>query len=121
MFFGFSRFARGFFFHEKLDFFCVAVTVEKEGVGALSVASRAADFLIVLLEAFRQIVVDDEADVGFVDAHAEGDGRDHDADLVAEKPLLILGAGFVGKAGVIREHGKSPARELGGHRVDEVS
>ena len=38
----------------------------------------------------------DEADVGFVDPHAEGDGRDHDDTILIEKSsqgLFALGGG----------------------------
>jgi hypothetical protein len=45
--------------------------------------------------------MDDEADVGFVDAHAEGDGGADDLDLVAQEKLLVLRALPGGEAGVI--------------------
>ena len=44
-----------------------------------AVAAGAADLLAVALEALGQVVVVDVADVGLVDAHAEGDGGDDDA------------------------------------------
>ena len=44
----------------------------------LAVAAGAADLLRVRLEALRQVVVVDVADVGLVDPHAEGDRRDDD-------------------------------------------
>ena len=43
-----------------------------------AVASGAADLLRVALQALGQVVVVDVADVGLVDAHAEGDRRDDD-------------------------------------------
>ena len=46
--------------------------------------------------------MDDPADVGFVDAHAEGDRGADDARVVAEKHFLIAGAFLGGETGVIR-------------------
>ena len=47
--------------------------------------------------------MDDETDVGLVDAHAEGDGRDDHLDVLHEEAVLVLGAGFRVQAGVIGE------------------
>ena len=47
----------------------------------LAVASGAAGFLVIGFEAAGHLVVDDEADVGLVDAHAERVGRHHHAPL----------------------------------------
>ena len=52
--------------------------VEQDGAGGLAVASGAADLLVVGLDGAGERGVDDGADVGFVDAHAEGDGGDDD-------------------------------------------
>ncbi len=52
-------------------------------VGRQSVAAGAADLLDVGLEVARRVVVDDGADVGLVDAHAERHRRHHDAQLAA--------------------------------------
>ena len=46
-----------------------------------AVATGAAGFLEEVFEGFGEIVVIDGADVGFIDAHAEGDGSDHDGAL----------------------------------------
>ena len=54
----------------------------------LAVASGAADLLRVRLEALRQVVVVDVADVGLVDPHPERDRRDHDPLRRARPPLL---------------------------------
>ena len=47
--------------------------------------------------------MDDEADVGLVDAHAEGDGRDDHLDVLHEETVLVLGAGLRVQAGVVGE------------------
>ena len=46
--------------------------------GGLAVAAGTADFLGVVFEGLGEVVVDDAADVGLVDAHAEGDGGGDD-------------------------------------------
>ena len=53
-----------------------------------AVAAGAADLLVVGLQAARQRRVDDGADVRLVDAHAEGDRRDHHLDAARQELLL---------------------------------
>jgi hypothetical protein len=53
---------------------------EKNALGREPVTPGAAGFLIVALDVLRQIVVDDETDVGLVDAHAESHGGADDLD-----------------------------------------
>ena len=79
-----------------------------------AVASGAAGFLVVALDVFGQIVMDDEADIGFVDAHAEGDGGADDADFVAQEKFLVLGALAAGQSGVVRAGGNAVFVELVG-------
>ena len=84
-------FAAGRFFLDEprlLDH--VAGAEEQHAFAGQAVAAGAAGFLVIALDVLRQIVVDDEADVGLVDAHAEGDGRADDAHLVAQEKLLVL-------------------------------
>ena len=61
----------------------VLAAVEEEGVGALAVPPCPADLLVEGFRAVRHVQVHDEADVGPVDAHAEGDGGHHDDGLAA--------------------------------------
>ena len=67
----------------------VAGAEEQQAFARQAVAARAAGFLVITFDVFRQVVVDDEADVRFVDAHAEGDGRADDAHFVAQKQFLV--------------------------------
>ncbi len=69
--------------------------------GRFAVASGAAGFLVIGFEALRQIEVGDKAHVGFVDAHAEGDGGDHDDAVLAQEALLMALAHVGAQAGVI--------------------
>ena len=67
----------------------VGGVVEHQAAGRLAVAAGAARLLVIRLQAAGDVVVDDEADVGLVDAHAEG-VRGHD-DLAASFHEVILG------------------------------
>ena len=70
----------------------VGQAIGHPGAGGLAVAPGAAGFLIIGLDALRQIEMRHEAHVRLVDAHAERDGGDdHDAVLVDEA-ILVSGA-----------------------------
>ena len=97
------------FFVNELRLLHHVAGAEKQNTFARqTVAARAAGFLIIAFDVFRQIVVDDEADVRLVDAHAERDGRADHAHVVAQKKFLMLAAFLRREAGVIR---------LGAHAV----
>jgi hypothetical protein len=73
------------------------------GHGRLPVTPRTAGFLVVGFDALRQIQVGDEAYVGFVDAHAERDRRDHNDAVVDEETPLVLGTRSRGKTCMVRQ------------------
>ena len=62
--------------------------VHQHGPRRLAVAAGSADLLVVPLERSGQRGVDHGADVGLVDAHPEGDGRDDDLELAREEARL---------------------------------
>ena len=67
----------------------VAGGVEQKALGRRSVASGAPGLLVVVLQAARDVVVDDVVDVRLVDAHAEGVRGDHHAGAVVEEVILV--------------------------------
>ena len=78
--------------------------IEQHAVRRLAVAAGAAGLLVVGLERAREVVVDDEAQVGLVDAEAEGVGRDHQlgaAGLAAHERVLHARALGRGQPAVI--------------------
>src|SRR5207253_10868392 len=75
---------------------------EQKTFARQAVAPRAARLLIVALDVLRQVVVHDEADIRFVDAHAKSDGCANDANLVPQEQFLICGARFRIETSVIR-------------------
>jgi hypothetical protein len=64
--------------------------VEEHATGRLAVAAGTSALLVVGRQRPRHVVVDDEADVGLVDSHAESVGRHHRADLSRHEPFLML-------------------------------
>src|SRR3954453_837592 len=68
----------------------VGSVVEQRACGGLAVASCAAALLVVRFERSRELVMQNEADVRFVDAHAESTGRDHYAHISAHESILIM-------------------------------
>ncbi len=79
----------------------VGAAVEQHAAGGLAVAPGAARLLGVALQRFRHIVVGDEADVGLVYAHAEGNGGDDDAGAVEHEALLHRAALVAVQPGVV--------------------
>ena len=78
-----------------------------------AVAAGTADLLRVRLEALRQVEVVDVADVGLVDAHAEGDRGDDDVAAGRRPPLLHLDPVLGAHAGVVRARRQARRREEG--------
>ena len=77
------------------------------GPGRQAVASGAAEFLVVGFDVAGQVGVGDVAHVGLVDAHAEGDGGDHDHAVPGHEGILIgLALGLV-HAGVVGQGGNA--------------
>jgi hypothetical protein len=91
----------------------VGVAVEQDCARGQAIAAGATDFLVEGFDAGGQRGVHDRADVGFVDAHSEGDGGDDNFELAGLEGLLdaLADAGF--EAGVICGGGKV-AMQFGG-------
>ena len=83
--------------------------------GGQAVTPSAPGLLVVPLDGLGKIEVGDEANVGFVDAHAERDGGDDDEPVLAEETRLVVRPHAVVEAGVVRD-GWDPVvvEELGG-------
>ena len=81
----------------------VVEAVAQPAGGRLPVASGAAAFLVEVFDALRHVEVGDEAYVGLVDAHAEGDGGHDDEAFFAGEAVLVFVALGHGEAGVIRQ------------------
>ncbi len=96
----------------------IAQAIAQPGFGRVAVATGTAGLLVITFNGFRQVEVGDEADIGLVDAHAEGDRRDHDDAVLAQKAALIVGTGRSGHAGVI---GQCPETGFGQCLGDAVN
>ena len=82
----------------------------------IPVAARASDLLVIRLQAPRQRSVDDRADIGLIDSHAEGDGRDHDFDLAGQE-LFLDPFPMVGIEARVICRRRNPRSELRGQAV----
>ncbi|CUJ50421.1 Uncharacterised protein [Achromobacter sp. 2789STDY5608628] len=93
----------------------VLQAIGQPGGGGQAVAAGAAGFLVVALDRLGQVDVGHEAHVGLVDAHAEGDGGDHDHAVLAQEARLVGGPHLGAEPGVVR-HGVDAlvAEEFGG-------
>ena len=91
------------------------------GVGRQAVAAGAAGLLVIGLEALGRVEMGDEAHVGLVDAHAEGDGRDHDHAFLLEEAVLVALARRGVEAGVIGQRDAALAAEPRRHLLDAAA
>ncbi len=79
----------------------IAAGIEQHALGFQAVAAGPARFLLVMLDRLGHGGVQDEADVGAVDAHAESDGG-HDQVAFLLRRTLLARPAFLGRqAGVI--------------------
>ena len=88
---------------------------EEDAVRRLPVPPGPAGLLVIGLQAFGHVVVDHVADVGLVNAHAEGVGGHHHRLAVKLEVLLVLPALVLGQAGVVPGGGDALAAEKGAH------
>jgi hypothetical protein len=70
----------------------VCQPVGHPGVGGRGVAASPPGFLVIPLDALGQVEMGHKAYVRLVDAHAEGDGRDHHQTVFTLKARLMLRA-----------------------------
>ena len=115
------RVGRGGVIDEAAQLARVRQAVKHERIRRQAVAARAAGLLIIGLDVFGNAHVRDEADVGFVDAHAEGDRGHHDDAFFAEKPLLVAGTVGAIHAGVVSQRREAFPLQPGGGFVDHLA
>ena len=80
----------------------VARAEQKQTIRWKAIAPGASGFLIVALDVFWQVMMDDPADVGFVYAHAKGNRCTNDPSFIPEKKVLVFGAHGSIQARVVR-------------------
>ena len=91
----------------------VVEAVEGEGVGREPVPAGPADLLVVALDPGRHVGMDDEAEVGLVDAHPEGDRRDHDHAVLLQERVLPAAAERGVETGMVGQRMMAPGRQAG--------
>ncbi len=102
-----------FVLHEFLELLQVLRRIEGETDALTAIAAGATRLLIIALEALGNVVVDDEAHIGLVDTHTEGDGGHDDVDVLLEEVILRLRT-FIGlQSGVVRRGLEAVELQLG--------
>ena len=99
----------------------VGIIEEQLASGSLAIASGTSGFLVVSLDAAGDFVMDHEAHIRAVDAHAKGVGGDRNVGLAANELFLRLFAFLVAHATVIGDAFESPAGDGFGNRLDLFS
>ncbi len=99
----------------------VVQAVRHPGRGRQTVAARPAGLLVVPLDRLGQVQVGDEAYVRLVDAHAEGDGRDHHQTVLAQEPGLVRRARGRVQARVVRHRRDAVGVEELGRALHRVA
>ena len=82
----------GLLLHEFLQFLNVLVTVKRQAVTFAAVAAGTPRLLVIAFERLGDVVMDDIAHVGLVDAHAESDRGDDHLDPLHQEVVLVGGA-----------------------------
>ena len=83
----------------------IAAGEEEDTVRRFAVPACPSRLLVVGLQALGHVIMYHKADVGFVDAHAEGIGGHHDGAAVELKVVLIGLAFRLGESGVVPGRG----------------
>ena len=91
----------GLALHELIELLQVLVAIESQTDALSAVASGTARLLIVALKRLGYVVVNDEAHIGLVDAHAKGNGSHNNINLLHEEVVLSLRARGAVKPGMI--------------------
>src|SRR6516225_7360506 len=107
----------------------VLETVERQRIGGQTVAARAADFLIIGLDAAGHVGVSDEANIRLVDAHAEGDRGDGEDPVLLQETVAVAVAHHLVETGVISngrvaaavEEFGEPFRPLARSAIDDAA
>ncbi len=88
-------------FIEFFQFQDVGVAIKHQAVAFQPIAPGAARFLIVAFQRLRNVVVDDEAHIGLVDAHPEGNGCHDHLHVLVQEGILVAHAGVRVQPGVV--------------------
>ena len=90
-------------FVEFLKLMDILVIIESNAITFPTVTTGTARLLIVSLQALRDIVMDHETHIGFVDTHAESDSCHDDIDFLHQELVLVLLAGLAIQSRMVRQ------------------
>ena len=95
----------------------VAGGEKEDALRRRAVPARPARLLVVALQIFGHVIVDDEADIGLVDAHTKGVGSHHDSGPVVDEVLLVLPPLLVLQPRVVAGGGHPLGAQIPAHRL----
>src|SRR5580700_5795733 len=87
--------------------------VRHPGICRQPVAPGPAGLLVIGFEVLRRVEMGDEADIGLVDTHAEGDCRDDDDAFLAQEAVLVPNPRFGRQTRVIWQRRAPPLSQPG--------
>ena len=76
--------------HELIQFLQVFLRIKRNTQTFAAISSGASRFLVIAFQGFGNVVVDDEAYIGFVDAHTKSNGGHNDVNLLHQEIILCL-------------------------------
>ncbi len=103
--------------HEEFPDIEVVAAVEQAAFGFKPIPAGPTGFLLIVFDGFGHTGVDDVADVGLVDAHAERNGGDDDFGAIVDEVILIAAAVRVVHAGVIGQGTMAAGLKVGTHFI----
>ena len=99
----------------------ISAGVNEHTLSRQPVTPRTARLLLVVLQRLRRAGMNDESDIGAVDAHPECDRCNHDVGIFVQECILMPVTIVVVEASVIRDRPDAALRQPRRERVDLAS
>ncbi len=87
--------------------------VEQDTISLLAIPSGSSGFLIIGFQVPGHIMVDDKADIGFIDTETKGIGSYHHLNLIIDKGFLVTVPFGIAQTGMVFAHRIAPGGEFG--------
>src|SRR5262245_58572544 len=98
----------------------IGVVVKKKAVSGKAVTPCAPDLLVIRFYRARQMIVNYESDITFVDTHAESIGCDDGLDAGGHEPVLRAGSFKLAHPAVVRLNAQTGHLKLGRNLFDAL-
>ena len=88
--------------HELVEFLEIFIRIEGDTQSLSPISTGTSSLLIISFQGLRNVIMDDKADIRFVNTHTESDGGNDDIYLLHQEVVLCLGAECRVKTRMIR-------------------